>query len=194
MAETTTVVNAERYAAGLSYAEFLEQAKVNLDRFEEYYGTGKISSGDADALKRLASKPGGPKKMLAIGEDWCPDVYRGLPVIARIAEAMGIELRTFPRDKNLDIINEFLKHGEFQSIPVAVFYTEDLDHIASWFERPKLADDERARITAEVKKAMPDADDQAVRAEVRNRTLPRYPAWQQASVKEMIALLEKAVG
>jgi hypothetical protein len=194
MAETTTVVNAERYAAGLSYAEFLEQANVNLDKFEEYYGTANISEADANALRSLSAKAGGPKKMLAIGEDWCPDVYRGLPLIAKIAETMGAELRVFPRDKNLDIMNEFLNKGEFMSIPVAVFYTGGLEHIASWFERPKFADEERAKITADVKKEMPDADDQGVRTAVRERTLPRYPSWQQASVKEMIALLEKAVG
>ena len=194
MAETATVVDQAKYSSGLSYAEFLEQANVNLDKFEEYYGTANVTEEDAAKLRALSAKPGGPKKMLALGEDWCPDVYRGLPLIAKVAEAMGVELRVFPRDKHLDIMNEFLKQGEFMSIPVAVFYTEDLKLLGSWHERPVKADEDRAAITAEVKKQMADADDQAVRSAVRDRTLPLYPAWQQASVKEMIALLEKAVG
>jgi thiol-disulfide isomerase/thioredoxin len=193
MARAATVVDRARYAQGLTYSEFLEQSNVNLDKFEEYHGSAKVTPEDAARLKSLSARSHGPKKMLAIGEDWCPDVYRGLPVIAKVAEAIGAELRVYPRDKNLDIMNEFLNKGEFMSIPVAVFYTDDLELIGSWHERPVKADEQRAKITAEVKKAMPDADDQAVRAAVRERTLPLYPDWQQASVKEMIALLEKAV-
>ncbi|MFN8556358.1 MAG: thioredoxin family protein [Dehalococcoidia bacterium] len=53
-----------------------------------------------------------------------------------------MELRVFPRDQHLDIMNEFLKDGEFQSIPTLVFYTKDLRYIGHWIERAKKANDE----------------------------------------------------
>ena len=88
------------------------------------------------------AKPNGPAKMMVIGEDWCPDVFRGMPVFAKLAEATGIDMRVFKRDENKDIIGEFLKDGEYESIPVAVFYTKDHRYIAHFIERPELAYEE----------------------------------------------------
>ena len=66
------------------------------------------------------------------------------PSSQRIAEATGIEMRVFPRDQHKDIIAEFLHDGEFESIPVAVFYTKDHDYIAHWIERPAKANERDA--------------------------------------------------
>ena len=53
-----------------------------------------------------------------------------------------MELRVVERDQNLDIMNEFLNQGEFQSVPVAVFYTGDHHYIYHFTERPQKANDE----------------------------------------------------
>lgn len=194
MAGTTTVVTPARFASGLSYQDFLGQAKVNQDQFEANYKTAHVPAGDAAFFKKVAAMPAGPAKVLALGEDWCPDVYRGLPVVAKIAEAAGMELAVFPRDKHLDIMNEFLKEGKFQSIPVAVFYTKDLRYIAHWTERPALATAEMAQVSDQLKKELPSASDQDMRAERRKRLAPRYPSWQQETVKELRQLLAKSMG
>ena len=52
--------------------------------------------------------------------------------MARIAEASGMELRVFFRDQNKDIMSEFLKFGEHESIPTLVFYTKDHEYIAHY--------------------------------------------------------------
>jgi hypothetical protein len=132
--------------------------------------------------------------LLVLGEDWCPDAFRGIPVMSRIAEAAGIEMRIFPRDKNLDIMNEFLKHGEFMSIPVAVFYTKDLRYICQWIERPELANRERTQIEEEARKAMPGSSEEDIRNVLRQRIQARYPAWQQESVREMRQMLTEKLG
>ena len=105
-----------------------------------------------------------------------------------------MEMRVFPRDSHLDIMDEFLKHGEFMSIPVAVFYNRDHQYIGHWIERPALADKDRAQIDEEVKRDLPNADEQESRAEVRARTQARYTAWQQESVREMRQLLAERLG
>ncbi|MBI2170815.1 MAG: thioredoxin family protein [Chloroflexi bacterium] len=185
----TSVVTPQRFASGLSYKEYIAQITVNADRFEQYYATGKPAPEDAEYFKKAMKHPNGPAKMLALAEDWCPDVYRGLPVVARLAEATGLELRVFPRDKHLDIMAEFLNQGQFQSVPTVVFYTKDDRYIGHWIERPAFANKDRAEIDAQVRKELPNADDQAIRAEVRTRTTARYPLWQQESVKEIRELI-----
>ncbi len=186
---TENIVTAERFAKGLAYKDFLAQIKVNKDRFEEYYNTVKLSSQDVAFFKKAAGSKNGVAKILVLAEEWCPDVWRGLPVMQRIAEAGGIELKVFPRDANLDIMNQFLNHGKFQSIPTVVFYTKDMQYIFHWIERPTVAYEERARIEAALKKEMPNAGDQELHQAIRDRTQKLYPSWQQATVREIRQLL-----
>ncbi len=137
-----SVVTPERFASGMTWQQFLAHIQRNQEKFESNYRDAELPEDDIAALGALVTLPNGPAKALALGEDWCPDVFRGLPVLARVAEAAGIDLRIFPRDANLDIMNEFLNHGEHQSIPTFVFYTRDHDYITHWTERPALADEQ----------------------------------------------------
>ncbi len=194
MSGKVSVVTPERFASGFTYQAYIAQIKVNRERFEEYYIKGQLSADDKDFFQKAARVSNGFSKLLVLGEDWCPDVFRGMPVMARIAEAAGIEMRIFPRDKNLDIMNEFLKHGEFMSIPVAVFYTKDLKYICHWIERPDLADRERTQIEEEVRKAMTGESEEDVRNALRQRIQSRYPAWQQESVREIRQMLAEKLG
>jgi hypothetical protein len=201
-----SVVTPERFADGLTYQQFIdrliEEEKAprtegadsrprNVDRFQFNYDNTTVPEEEAKALRALVAKDNGPKKMLVLGEFWCPDVYRGLPVLARIAEASGMELRVFPRDENLDIMNEFLKDGEFQSIPTAVFYTKDHDYILHWIERPRKANDEMPlmRKLYEGRTREEAAPDVA-----KFQEGPVWAGWRDATITEIRELLEEKVG
>ena len=132
--------------------------------------------------------------MMVIGEDWCPDVYRGMPTVARIAEAGGMDMRIFPRDSHKDIMAEFLKDGLYESIPAVVFYTSGHDYICHWIERPELADKEMAETNRQIKEEMPEATDVQQRAAARPRNQERFPVWQRESVKEIRELLAEKLG
>ncbi len=150
-----------------------------------------MSPAQSAGFKALMAKPHGPTKMLALGEDWCPDVFRGLPVFQRIAEASGMELRVFPRDKNLDIMNEYLKDGKFQSIITVIFYTKDVHYLTRWTERPQLASRELAGFHEEARKGLPaGADGGAVWAEAGKKYTPRFSVYQEETVREVLALLQ----
>ncbi|MDZ7728447.1 MAG: thioredoxin family protein [Dehalococcoidia bacterium] len=109
-----SVITYDRFKQGKTFQEYLDSDIRNRELFEENYTGTRITADQEKELKALAAKEGGPDHMVVIGEDWCPDVYRGAPVAQRIAEAMGIELRYFERDQNKDMIAEYLKGGEFE--------------------------------------------------------------------------------
>ena len=188
-----SVVTPERFESGLTWKQyFAENVVRNRDKFQFNYDETHISDDDADALRRLVALPNGPAKVLALGEDWCPDVVRGLPVIARVAEAAGMELRIFPRDDNLDIMKEFLNQGEHQSIPTVVFYTRDHRYIAHWIERPAKANAE----LGEIQKLFVGLDREKDRDKMRDlynefQTGPMWASWRDATVQEIRALLEE---
>lgn len=181
-----SVVTPERFASGLTWEQYLGQIRRNREKFEYNYRETVLTEEDVAALRALAQRADGPAKVLALGEDWCPDVFRGLPVMARIAEAAGMELRIFPRDENLDIMSEFLKDGEHQSIPTFVFYTRDHRYIGHWIERP-------AKANAELPEMM-----QIFAGRTREEARPLYEefqrgpvwaSWRQETVREIVALL-----
>jgi len=165
-----SVVTAERFAAGFTYPEYMEHVERNRAKFEYNHDQTRLADGDVRALRELASRPDGPARVLALAEDWCPDVFRGLPVMARIAEAAGMELRIFPRDGNPDIMNEFLNQGKHQSIPVFVFYTRDQRYLAHWTERPALTNEQMHLVNA------------IFQGKTAEEALPEYERFQQGEV------------
>jgi thiol-disulfide isomerase/thioredoxin len=183
-----SVVTPERFASGMTWQQYLERIKRNRDKFEYNYDETVLADGDVEAFRSLAAKPDGPAKVLALAEDWCPDVFRGLPVMIRIAEAAALELHIFPRDENPDIMNEFLNRGECQSIPTFVFYTRDHRYIAHWIERPAKANAEMAQVMALFQ------GKHSEEAQARYNEFQRGPvwaSWRQETVRELRELLQE---
>ena len=194
MARETSVVTPERFDEGFAYSDYIAQINVNKARFEEYYNGFQVTPEETVALRELSQRDGGPTKMLVLGEDWCGDVVRGMPVLARLAEAGNLEMKVFPRDQHHDIMNEFLKNGEWMSIPTAVFYTKDHNYICHWIERPEVADREMVEIEEAIRAENPEITDQEFGRQRRARTGAKAEEWQRASVVEIIELLQKSVG
>ncbi|HEX4002585.1 MAG TPA: thioredoxin family protein [Candidatus Acidoferrales bacterium] len=204
MLETTTVVTPARFEQGLRYADFLAQATINRDKFEQYYKDSPLTADDIAFFKKAFALPNGPARILALAEAWCGDVYRELPTVARIAEATGADLRVFLRDENPDIMDEYLLNGKSRAIPVFIFYTKDTRYIAHFTERSAGAHAELAAIIEQVRKeqnlpagttfaTVPEASKQAFLREVIGRIRPRFPDWQKESIQEMRALLAGAL-
>ncbi len=194
-----SVVTAERFSQGMTYKDYLGSIERNQKRFEENYAGTEIPADDVAKLKALMAKPGGPAKMVIIGEDWCPDVFRGMPVFARMSEATGMEMRVFKRDENRDMMGEFLNGGEHESIPVAVFYSKDMDYIAHFIERPALANQEMREklqpMYARMRKPdMTDEEKVAAREEyIAFQNGPIWSNWRIETVRECIRMIDEKV-
>lgn len=195
----------ERYATGKTYEEYVGGGVRNLEQFNDNYEQTKITPAQEARLKALVARPNGPHHLMVIGEDWCPDVYRGAPVAARIAEAMGIEYRYFERDQNKDLIAEFM-NGDFESIPVLVFYDKDHNELGHFIERPELAHGQMHEVTSVIGDVSPQAiaarlghepsedEIKQARAEGRERYMewqkgPVWATWRDATIDEVIELL-----
>jgi len=206
-----SVITIERFGKGKTFQEYLESGIRNRNLFEDNYNGLTISAEQERALKDLAARSGGPHHVVVIGEDWCPDVYRGAGVAQRIAEAMGIELRYFERDQNRDMIAEYLKNGEFESIPVFVFYDRDHREIAHFIERPKLANEQIHQSRDVLGDVSPggiarklgheplEEEVAAARAESRARYMEwqkgeTWAGWRVATVDDIIELLGAKLG
>ena len=191
-----SVVTAERFSTGMtSYEQWIGSIEKNQELFQQHYDAYTPKDEHVSAIKELIEERG--LKVLVLGTDWCPDVWRGIPVLAKIAEATGMEMRIFFRDQNKDIMSEFLKDGEFESIPTIVFYDGDQNYLGHWIERPKLAQDEMSEIRSRVMPDGPPPEDSPQRAEVMAKYAAEReqaaPGWRHAEVTEIRELLETAL-
>jgi hypothetical protein len=186
--KSDSVVTPERFAQGLTYEQWVAAIDRNQDRFQENYEATELPQEDVRAFREIVGRPDGPARCLALGEAWCPDVFRGLPVMARIAEACGMELRVFFRDQNKDIMAEFLNQGEHESIPTFVFYTRDHRCLCHWIERPALANEEMhlMRQTFENRPR-----EEALADYLAFQKGPVWASWRRETVREIRDLLTK---
>lgn len=196
MTAQESVVTPERLAQGITWKQWMEQIDRNEEKFQFNYDDHKLNQADVDAIKAAVEK-NGAITCLALGEAWCPDVVRGLPVAAKLAEATGIDLKIFFRDQNVDIMNEFLYKGEFQSIPTLVFYDKDQNNLGVWHERAQKARDEMP-VMGEIRAKM---QNQELSEEERAKYMQEYEdfqkgpvwaGWRDAEVTEIRELLESA--
>ncbi len=204
-----SVITLDRFTKGKTFQQYLDSGIRNREIFENNYKNLTVSDSQKAALTALASKPDGLHHMVVIGEDWCPDVYRGTGVVQKIAEAAGVEMRFFERDQNKDMIAEYLKGGEFESIPVFVFYDAKGHELGHFIERPALANEQIHQTREVLGDTSPEgiaktlghepSEDELkdARAAARERYLewqngPTWAGWRDATVDEVIALLQTA--
>ena len=197
MATQQSVVTPERLAQGISYKEWAETIDRNQEKFEDNYKGTNPDSAEIAKMKAAAAKLGGVTCM-AVGEAWCPDVVRGMPAAAKMCEAAGIPLKIFFRDQNLDIMNEFLYKGEFQSIPTLVFYDNDMNVLGVFHERAQKARDE---IPVHMSPISAKMRDESLSEDERKKYMDEYTAfqngpmwasWRDAEITECREILEKA--
>jgi len=230
MERNESAVTPERFASGLTFDRYLADIATpeNLARegsggaprkdwsgwMRSWYDAMRLSDAQVAAIRWLAAQSGGPAKVLAISEEWSSDCRRDIPMLARLAEAGGLELRIVRRDGqrssasarpglaeapdgNADIMAEFLnvKNGRtWRSIPVAVFYTKALGYLYHYIEYPAIYHKDRlvghiraarAGETPEQARERGDLEFMALQAS------PFFRIWACAGIDEILSALHE---
>ena len=120
---------------GETIQEFISNDNDLRDKYQQHIAE---VSFDEDLLSRLAEMPA-DLKVMVIAEPWSGDVLYFFPVLVRMAEKTGWEVRVFRRDSYPELILPYRKDGLYHSIPVFVFYDADFNEVARWIERPSEA-------------------------------------------------------
>ena len=195
MAQEKIPLDAQRFATGMTWKDYLAQMGDTRARTEENYTKASLTSEE----KQFFSSLGQVKSILMLAENWCGDVHRNSPMIARIAEAMpGCELRVFLRDQNPDLTDCFLNNG-YRSIPIVAFFDKDWNEIGRWIERPGAATQRAFAIRAKTLEVAPPDQQEAAMAEFRKQiqaaydTVPDKSLWRDTA-KEVRGVLETRLG
>lgn len=112
------------WEAWLSGAESAEQA----NRMRERYEVLALPEDCTAALHALTR----PVHVIAIAEDWCGDVVRHAPVLARIAtEQPLVQVRFISRDAYPEVFTRYLTNGG-EAIPKFIFLSADWVECGNW--------------------------------------------------------------
>ncbi len=176
------IMTPERFAQGFTWTDYMASIKANKARFQQFYDTFKVDPESVEFFKAFNARKG-PVKVVVIGEDWCPDVVRGIPVAVRLAEAAGFDLRIFPRDSNLDLMNEYLWRHQYQSIPVFVFFDKDWKELGHWIERPAIGYKYMADVRQELESS--NQTEEQIAAAMRERRASQQELWMKETIREL---------
>jgi Thioredoxin len=232
-----SVVTAARFAKGMTFDDYVKYVgtpenlaregfaayhpdagsiggprKDNSAVFRERYARTRLADHQIAAIKWLAAQPGGPAKILAISEDWSSDCRRDIPILQRLAEAGGLELRIFNRDGkkilsqrrpdpslapdgNHDLMLEFMNSktsGEFASLPAVGIYTKEFKLLYKYLEYPGIYHKDHVR--GHMQKARPGESEEQRKARDAREFLtmqqsPFFDLWASAGIDEILSAL-----
>lgn len=136
-------ISRELFESGMTIDEFKAQMRENRDKLERSEVEAVIPPEERAFYAGLPE----PLNVLVLAEDWCPDVVAGLSLVSKLAQETGkLNVRVLLRDQHLDVADQYLKEGKYRSIPVLVFFDQQMRQIGYIIERP-------ARATAEMRAA-----------------------------------------
>jgi hypothetical protein len=194
MAQLRIPLDAQRFATGMTWKDYMAQMGDTRARTEQNYANSKLT----DEEQKFFGGVNQAKYVMMLAENWCGDVHRNSPLIAHICEAMpGCDLRVFLRDQNADLRDTFLNNG-YQSIPVVVFFDQDWNEIGRWMERAHGATGAATGIRARTLGAVPQGaskeQQDAAMNEFRKQVQAEYDkpggALWRAAAAEVKLLLE----
>jgi hypothetical protein len=189
MAQLTIPLDSARFAKGMTWKDYMAQMGDTRARTEENYSKASLNEDE----RKFFSGINQVKYVLMLGENWCGDVHRNSPMIARIVEAMpGADLRVFLRDQNVDLTDCFLNNG-YRSIPIVVFFDKDWNEVGRWIERSHAATGKAAQIRAKTTDIAPKEKADEAMNEMRKQVgelyaAPGGPLWRAAAQEVRLVL------
>jgi hypothetical protein len=193
MAQVKVPLDAKRFATGLSWKDYMAQMGDTRARTEDNYSKASLTDDERKFFSGIKQA----KYALMLAENWCGDVHRNSPMLARIVEAMpNCEMRVFLRDQNLDITDCYLNNG-YRSIPVIAFFDQDFNEIGRWIERAGAATQKMYAIRSKTLDVAPADQQEAAMAEFRKQVAATYEGpntlWRETA-KEVKNVLETRLG
>jgi hypothetical protein len=141
----------EWFQKGLTVDGYINAMTTNKEEMLTIYKQFTLTDEDRNRLEALK-----PQKLRAIvlSEDWCGDAMLNNPVLLRIAEAAGMEVRFVLRDSNLELMDQYLTNGTSRAIPIFIFINEEGHEVGVWGPRAP----EIQAFVMEKRSSLPDKD------------------------------------
>jgi hypothetical protein len=120
------------FEKGLTAEEYINSMKTNKEGMVLIYERFSLEEEFKAKLEGITQKN---LRVIVLTEDWCGDAMLNNPVLLRMAEAAGMEVRFVLRDQNLELMDQYLTNGTSRAIPIFIFVDEEGNEAAVWGPR-----------------------------------------------------------
>ena len=106
---------------------------LNNSRMKRLDKTIKIEESILEKIRNFK----GNQTWIVLTESWCGDAAHSMPVMNKVAEMTeNIDFKVLHRDKNVELMNEFLTNGSM-SIPMLIVFDNDTQEVVNqWGPSP----------------------------------------------------------
>jgi hypothetical protein len=178
------------FQKGMTVGEYINAMTSNKAEMLSIYEDFTLSAEDSKRLEELREKQ---LRVIVISEDWCGDALLNNPLLLKIAEASGMEVRFVLRDQNLELIDQYLTNGTSRAIPIFIFIDQEGNEVGVWGPRAPemqaLVEKERAALP---EKDAVDFQERQMEMYKRLRTSYQHDAaiWQTVASSIIATLLK----
>jgi hypothetical protein len=139
------------FQKGLTVDEYINAMTTNKEEMLTIYERFTLEKEDKNKLEALKSQK---LRAIVLSEDWCGDAMLNNPILLKIAEAAGMEVRFVLRDSNLELMDQYLTNGTSRAIPIFIFINEEGNEVGVWGPRAP----EMQALVMEKRAALPEKD------------------------------------
>lgn len=191
--DTAVAAAVERLAAGAEYGAWLAALGAqDRSEVERHYEDYEPREDDIGRLRAGMEAEGG-LRILAVVNPESPDTHRGVPVFARVAEAMNLALRIVPTEANEELIKAFPDSYGDPGPPTFVFLNDDGRHLGQMARGPQ-------QVEMDINKALQERfgydyplegpeHDAVVREYIEGPGKDRERAWRHAQLWETLEIV-----
>lgn len=116
-------------------ADLIHYSELNQARMHRLDKTIQVLPEVVDFFSKLTIK----QLWVVLAEGWCGDAANSIPVLYKMAEATGIDMKIILRDDNDAVMQHFLTNGARAIPKLLMLDAETLNLIADWGPRPEPA-------------------------------------------------------
>ncbi len=127
------------FPKGYDVSTYLGGLRNYRSLVKQLYQRAEPAPEHVTALRRGLAAQVQPVRATIMTEDWCGDSAANLPIIARLAEAAGVELRVF-RGSEVAELKHYYEGAGVTHIPVVSLWDGEWREIARWVEAPAVVD------------------------------------------------------
>jgi hypothetical protein len=122
------------YAKGITFAEFLENARARRDEWRAHYNDATVTPDLITRMRALPEK----RRLLVVTEDWCSDSANTVPYIARLVDGAPerLEMRVIHSQLGKPVMEAHRTPDGRAATPTVVVLGADGRIIGAWTERP----------------------------------------------------------
>lgn len=145
------------FEKAMSKDEYINAMETHLENLQLILNQFEVPVDDEAYFTKLKEEQ---LRVIVLTEDWCGDAMLNIPILLKLAEKSGIEVRMLLRDQNLELMDQYLTNGTARAIPIFIFIDQAGNERAVWGPRAEtvqhFVDQQRAKLPPKDDESFPE--------------------------------------